>query len=327
MAKAIAPDVAARDAAKVAMKEINKNPDLLKVFNRIRGKYNEITASDVMGRYDIGKEVDRVVNDENKFGSSAVSKMAEALLLNDSDLYKWKDMATTWTAEEIKELATSKTATGNPLTVFHLTTLASLPDTKLRDKLLARCYKEGISARDLATIVTAKIGTRTNNPNGRKIVLRSPSAGTGQMLKLSEKWLNYSEAVDEMVFEPIDKKADEFATSDLAECLQKLLDASVEVRDAADANITKLESARQKVLSALEAQEREDEAKAAEKKAKAKMKGPKKLKLKKKLQLGKKKKLKLKLKPKKKLHLKSNGKAAIAKAKKKVAAGEPVSSE
>jgi len=257
--------------------------------------------------------------------------MAEALLLNDSDLYKWKDMATTWTADEIKELAVAKTATGNPLTVFHLTTLSSIPDTKLRDKLLARCYKEGTSGRDLATLVTSKVGTRTNNPNGRKIVLRSPSAGTGQMIKLSEKWLNYAEAVEQMVFEPLDKKAGEFADEALADSLQTLKNACEEVRDAAEQGVSKIESARQKVLTALEAAEQEDAEKKALKKNKEKIKG-KKLKLKPTKKVVKKKlKLKLKLKPKgKKLKLAgSNGKAAIAKAKKKVAssAGAVVSTE
>ncbi len=144
-----------RAAIRRAHKVVERNAALVKIYERLLKVVAETTREEASRRYDIGKLVRQVRDDEEKYGKRSVEALAMLLRFDKSTLHDYANVATTWDDKEFKALLKKKTALGLGLRFSHLVVLAQVDDGRGRNALITRALAQNLTVRQLAEIVRA----------------------------------------------------------------------------------------------------------------------------------------------------------------------------
>ena len=254
MAKAKTSGELAREVNQRAVASMN--PDLKKLYESCEGIVAKIETGSIQGRYDLGAKIETAM-DEKKYGEEAANKLAEALHIATSELYRCRSVAQVWTRAELKKLLGQTTKVGKALTWNHLTTIAGVrDDKKFRQSLIKKAFAECLTVRDLQAAIKGKLGTRGNNSTGRpRLKPKSPTAGLAQLHRLSDGFLSSQDVLEESIFESLSNNPGEYASTDLVEQLQTALDEQKLLAQRAETNTRKISAALQATQKALQAGE------------------------------------------------------------------------
>jgi hypothetical protein len=232
------------------------NPELRALYESCEGIVAKIETGSIQGRYDLGAKVEASMN-EKKYGEDAANKLADALNIATSELYRCRTVAQIWTRAELKALLGRKNKAKKAITWNHLTTVAGVrDDKKFRQQLLKKIFDESLTVRDLQAVIKGKLGSRGNNTTGRpRIKPKSPTAGLAQLHRLTGGFLSSQEVLETSIFESLANNPGEYASTDLVGQLQTALDEQKLLGTQAEANTRKISAALQATQQALQAGE------------------------------------------------------------------------
>ena len=183
-------------------------PALQKLFDDIRKRYEVLSKSDIMARYEIGSRVDMAMGDTRRYGDEAAKLLAVALNKSESEIYNLRNVAVTWNRDEIKAIVTDQNSDGNSITFGHLRALASIKHSATRKRFYKAWMKESFSVRDLEAAIQDELGKRSSGgrPTATSRQPKTPSAGLVQLSKLTRQILDATEAIDVSVFDRLAKE-------------------------------------------------------------------------------------------------------------------------
>jgi len=220
------------------------NPALRKVYDGLATKLSDMDKKSVMVRYEIGEKVDMIMSNDVKFGEGAADKLAAAFGINVSEVHRFRKFSTTWSRTELaKMLKRPMGETQRAISYNHLRVLSTVTQSRLRTQLTERVFKECLSIRDLQAIVTEKLGTRGNNPAGRKAAVpKTPSAGLSKLHTMTSSLLNSADAIESSVFDVLSTEADKYATDKLLDELEGAQEEQEQLIAAATQTLNKLKA-------------------------------------------------------------------------------------
>lgn len=220
MTKALSPQVSQ------ARKAIQEMPEpLLAVYQKLAERLAGISRLDVLTRYDIGTDLKTVIAPEekssvSKYGLGAAKKLAAALGLSDSTLYYFKDMALTWSREEVEGLLELRNSAGTGLSFGHLAALTILNKASERTKLLAKWRRDCLSVKDMEAAVRQTMGPRQGD---KTLKPKSMNAGVMSMGKLLNNLQEAHENLAEALFKQLETdNADQHISPELVQKMQDL---------------------------------------------------------------------------------------------------------
>lgn len=158
------------------------------ITQEIRDDYAKVAVSEIVAFWRIGQRINKVLEDESKFGVNAVEQIATALQLEANLFYSCRKFASAFTAAEVKELGARKNAAGVGLSFSHFVALSRVQDTEFRTKMLNKAYQHCLSVRDLVAQIQQQQGRRSNNLAGRAGAgPRSPTAAASSLGRALKK--------------------------------------------------------------------------------------------------------------------------------------------
>lgn len=159
-----------------AREVVAKNGALAKVYERLLKIVAETTLEEARRRYDIGRLVRQVMEDEKKYGKRSVETLATLLRFDKSTLRDYASVAKTWNTNEFNAVLRRKTAAGLGLRFSHLVVLAQVADGRRREALITRTLEESLTVRQLKELVHPSVtggdGTSEAPPTAAEAISR-----------------------------------------------------------------------------------------------------------------------------------------------------------
>lgn len=201
-------------------------PETREIAKEFHGKLGECARGIVMVKYDIGRRIAAIVQDEDTYGTNAVEELASYLSIpgGAATLYDCKGVATAFDRKFVQELSAKPMRDGTFLAIQHWINLTQLSSAKDREKMLKWTIANSASAADLAREIAAGQGGKVKahaRAGGRKPAQpTSPVAGLLKVGSIGKQFTNFAEAVEDSVFEAIDKMPVDRMNEALLEKLQ-----------------------------------------------------------------------------------------------------------
>lgn len=200
------------------------------VAAKMKTAFDEIASVSVLGLYDIGEQVAVVTGNERKYGEAAVESLAVFLGRLPQELYQYRQFSNAYTRAEVETLLKRTGIGGKKITFGHLNLLAGLTGTdalKDRKRYEKAIFEEGLSVRDLETLIKQSLGARSSG--GRKPKMAKTLLGSiSDMEQNTKKLLNRVAAWEQGIFGRVEKGEDisDKSAQQLA-AAQKIVDAAV----------------------------------------------------------------------------------------------------
>jgi hypothetical protein len=132
-----------------ALKKLDANAALKRVYEELRGQLAKAVHGDALARYRIGARVLEIEKTPKKYGTGAANTLADLLSLDRSTLSLYKSVAETWRQKDVEALLKKESPGRVPLTFYHLVELAGVTDANARDRFVELALREGLSVRAL----------------------------------------------------------------------------------------------------------------------------------------------------------------------------------
>ncbi len=188
-ALAVKPTTAAQQAAKT----LAKLPEALqKMKDRVEQKLVAGDHSIILNRHDIGVMLKQVHDDEAKYGSAAIEKLATVLHRSASELYSFKQIAEVYSRDELEKLVERRSTSGAKLSYSHVRALSSVSGEKERRSLETQFFKTVMTVDEMIAKIKGIEGERSNN---RKSLATgtNPTGGLVRLSRMSEVFLRERE--------------------------------------------------------------------------------------------------------------------------------------
>lgn len=127
------------------------NASLRREFKRIESLLRSAPES-VEVRHKVGRLVVAMKRDPERYGKQAVALVATALGRDEATLYRFAQVATRWTEDEVAQLVARAKAKSQPLTWWHFVEASAVSRKRDRDELIRRAVDEGLSVRAVARL-------------------------------------------------------------------------------------------------------------------------------------------------------------------------------
>src|SRR5438105_8958889 len=118
----------------------------------VRRLFTETRRAGSSARYRVGVIVQRIIDDEEKYGKSGVMQLAAAIGRGKDTLYGYAAVARRWQQADFAAVSSRRGIHGVPLTFAHFLLLAKIDLVDRRVAMVDRCLREGLSVRDLKRI-------------------------------------------------------------------------------------------------------------------------------------------------------------------------------
>jgi len=125
---------------------------LREVATEILKKFHQEKIYTVMNRYEIGSMVAHILRNQNVYGQDAIYKLSDYLQLGEKGpayLYRLATFATYFDRKTVEDYSRRVTPSGKTLTLSHWFLLCAIKEVKMRQNLLEKAVKEGLSTSDL----------------------------------------------------------------------------------------------------------------------------------------------------------------------------------
>lgn len=132
-----------------AERALKMTDELHRRCEEIRKRLADVGRKDMQARHQLGVLVNEIQNDPDKYGRRGVKQLAAAIGYDEKTLYKYGQVASCWSAEQIEELSQQKGTTGLPISFSHLLLIATVEKKRRRDALVQAVLNKGLSVRDL----------------------------------------------------------------------------------------------------------------------------------------------------------------------------------
>ena len=151
------------------------NSDLKKQFNEIKDLFKQRTLNDVDTGYEIGARVLQIKNGRKMYGEQAVFRLATALGLDDSYLYKLSRLPKRFPEKEFVILSRrNQRHTDAPLTISHWLALVAKDKRDQAREWYERAMMEGWTADELKAQRTERSETiRNSSPDAKHVFHQS----------------------------------------------------------------------------------------------------------------------------------------------------------
>jgi hypothetical protein len=184
-------DLNARRIAR-AEKELEKHHPLNDALERLFGLVKAARIKDAQFKYDVGRIVDGVRKDKNKYGKRSVETLAILLEYDKSILNDYANVAETWSAEEFAEILQRQNGIQFPPTFSHLIELARLTTKNERDEKLEQVVDKSLTVHQLRTSLRSESasnesGESDGEPEAARFVHRAAATWQGEFDQLKRK--------------------------------------------------------------------------------------------------------------------------------------------
>jgi hypothetical protein len=128
------------------------NEPLREVASEIIEKFHQEKIYTVMNRYEVGSMVAHILRNQNIYGQDAIYKLSNYLQLGEKGpayLYRLATFATYFDRKTVEDYSRMVTPSGKTLTLSHWFLLCAIKEVKMRQNLLEKAVKEGLSTSDL----------------------------------------------------------------------------------------------------------------------------------------------------------------------------------
>lgn len=115
-----------------------------------------------------------------------------------------------------------------PVGITHLSALARVPSTAAREQLIVKMYDKGMTTRELKAAIIKRLGMRSNNPEGRGIIIRNPEVAVSRLDKTCSDVLKVRDAL----ISRLDSIQDDVEAYSKPEFVRKLEKVTLEVGEA-----------------------------------------------------------------------------------------------
>ena len=125
---------------------------LREVATEILKKFHQEKIYTVMNRYEIGSLVALILRNRDLYGQDAIYKLSDLLQLGKKGpayLYRLATFATYFDRKTVEDYSRRVTPSGKTLTLSHWFLLCAIKEVKMRQNLLEKAVKEGLSTSDL----------------------------------------------------------------------------------------------------------------------------------------------------------------------------------
>ncbi|WP_437656776.1 hypothetical protein [Sorangium sp. So ce1182] len=151
---------------------------------KLRADLASAGTDDAKARYRLGALVNTIQEDADKYGKRGVEQLARALGFDKTLLYRHAKVASCWSLKELSELLQSESVTGLPISFSHLQLLATVTNSKKREKYVEVVLNQGLSVRKLKRLLA---------PRAKPEAEASSTPGAARALRrlrvASENWL------------------------------------------------------------------------------------------------------------------------------------------
>lgn len=145
-------------------------------------------------RWDCGRDIPLLTQDESKFGENAIPLLAKFLGLHKSQkqaeniLYSWRNFALTFKRDEVKKLIERRGVGGKTISLNHFIHLSGVKDPKKRAKFTEMVFTDGLSVDQLAKELNSNNAKNRSSKGGRKPnPPRTPAVGLQQIYEMANQ--------------------------------------------------------------------------------------------------------------------------------------------
>jgi hypothetical protein len=179
------------------------SPELREVYEEAREDRLAHAVAGLSYYRRLGRRVEEVTNNLEKYRAGAIDLLATALELSESQLYKTAAFFRLYSDAEFNLLCNVRTSTGDSLTWAHVLELLLVSDKTQRMRLQQQAAKNSWSAGELRQAIDEHLGTGNQRPgSGRPFVQpKSVLQGLKNFCAGTAEFKRRSEAVWDTVFE------------------------------------------------------------------------------------------------------------------------------
>ncbi len=223
------------------------NASLRRKYELMREMLSSSTADLVHSRHRVGVTILEIRNAPDKYGARAVSLVALALGRDETTLYRYGQVAVRWDAHQIAALMKRENVFGEPLSWSHLIELAGIDAKSRRDELTERALTEGLSVRELASMIHDPSSSRLREGESPSMtsVLKAIFRVSESLLREAERW--------EETAGVLESPAPEQCTSDTLALLERASAAQATLGETCRTTLRRLERAKTRVAAVVHA--------------------------------------------------------------------------
>lgn len=217
-------------------REASVNPALRGRCEAIRSLLATANADEARTRHKIGQIILEVRDAEHKYGAHAVAELATELKRDQATLYRYGRVAQCWSVAALNTILRRTMAGGETLSWSHLSEIASMKNSTARARVLERAIEEGLSVREVASLV-------------RKSERHDSDQSISPLAKL-RRFVSVTESLKERATWDVEIAAvDESAEA--LELIERAVSAQQELQDACARNLSRLRAAHDRLASKL----------------------------------------------------------------------------
>lgn len=202
---------------------------LQRAADAIEKKLGNAARGSVLLKYDVGIIIRDVIAGEAAHGQKAVEQLAAYNNIAPKNLYALRDWVSTFEKDFVQEWSGKPFADGSGyMTESHWLALRQIETEKGRLRMLDRVIRDGLTANQLEIEIKSGAGGKTKNvrTGGRKpSTPTSPLAGLQKFQGLAISLTNYSETVEQGVYEALENLEPADVTDTHLKRAQETLDA------------------------------------------------------------------------------------------------------
>lgn len=223
-----------KNAPQHAINEMNAS--LRRKYETIRELFSGNTADTVRVRHQIGGMISEIRNAPDKYGARGVILLATALGRDETTLYRYGQVATRWTGDELGVLLKRVNIFGEPISWSHLVELTAVNSKRDRAALVERVLGEGLSVRELARVISSS-STDTARDQTRPLAV-----DLSEMVSASERYERRASRWSEVLLTRVEEAIADGV--DLAPLLDKAEAAQARLLESCHKNLDRLRDAR-----------------------------------------------------------------------------------
>jgi hypothetical protein len=212
------------------------NDELKAKCDRIRELLGKATADDIYTRYQVGRLVVEVMDNEATYGSASVKRMAKALHQGYKTLYRHAEVARSFEPKELDEIVRS--AKDQRLCWSHLAELALVESKAERDELLQATIAEKLSVPRLRRLISPPPA----KPPADRSEAGGIQAGVTELRSMAETFVSKAGIWNEQVFVPL-KESSDAASPAVVEDMRLALTELARLEEAVTSTKQQLEAA------------------------------------------------------------------------------------
>lgn len=176
--------------------------------------------------YERGRHIHHVLGNEAKYGAKAHKHLEVLTGQTKSCLYRARDLATTFTLEEIEQLAERRCLNRRAISPHHLYPLTQIGDVERRRELLERIFSECLSSRTVEALVQEErdaglAGSQSARSRSIIATLRVVAKQTSSFVAAQESQLD--DAFQQLEDGGKSERAESRLTERLLECREALM--------------------------------------------------------------------------------------------------------